>query len=351
MLRVSAGPGQHFGIDKIFRTSTEVTSWEEVDAACSQWRIRFRTGGGQEEEMVVDGVVYSGGQTNVPFTPTHYEGQDTFQGTQCHSSEYRGQAPYLNKRVLVVGLGAASGSDIAQDCSFGAKQVYVSTRRGVIYVPRFVAGHPSGDWFSKKFWDYIPFLGSRGPGWMDTVQNIGLKFSAGTPEERGLKTDFDPFTQPVGDGEERHIPEMAFQLGMTDSNNLMQRIAMGAIKIKPSVKRFTPTGVVFEDGTEAEVDAVVWATGYHRGIGAKGKAVRNESPPKLFRYIFPPNRPGLAYTLAVHPKGPQWALADAQGAHRFGLHGPNRAAGREGNGGAGDPDPPTHGSLHGDARG
>lgn len=82
-------------------------------------------------------------------------------------------------------------------------------------------------------------------------------------------------------------------------------------------QKFTPTGAVFDDGSEAELDAIVWATGFHRGIGdgAEGRAHvgLGEAPPKLYRYVFPPDRPGLGYVLACHPIGPAWTVADMQG--------------------------------------
>jgi hypothetical protein len=44
------------------------------------------------------------------------------------------------------------------------------------------------------------------------------------------------------------------------------RIANGLIQIKPNVKYFTETGIVFEDESKYEnVDAVIFATGYYIG--------------------------------------------------------------------------------------
>ena len=61
--------------------------------------------------------------------------------------------------------------------------------------------------------------------------------------------------------------------------------------MKPDVKRFTPSGVVFQDGTTEELDAVILATGYKFLFPFLDESVlkveKNQMP--LYKYVFPPD--------------------------------------------------------------
>ena len=68
---------------------------------------------------------YLTGQVALSRRLPEYPGFEHFRGESLHSSEYRHSGPFHGKRVLVVGCGAASGSDISLDLSWGAKQVVI----------------------------------------------------------------------------------------------------------------------------------------------------------------------------------------------------------------------------------
>jgi cation diffusion facilitator CzcD-associated flavoprotein CzcO len=44
-------------------------------------------------------------------------------------------------------------------------------------------------------------------------------------------------------------------------------IRRGAIGVRPGIARFTPDGVVFDDGREERYDAVILGTGYRAALG------------------------------------------------------------------------------------
>lgn len=51
------------------------------------------------------------------------------------------------------------------------------------------------------------------------------------------------------------------------NNDLPGQILQGALTLKPNVKGFKDSGVLFEDGTmEENIDAVVFCTGYTESI-------------------------------------------------------------------------------------
>ena len=49
---------------------------------------------------------------------------------------------------------------------------------------------------------------------------------------------------------------------LTVNDSLPNSILSGMVTVKGNIRQFTENGVVFEDGTEAEVDVVIFATGY-----------------------------------------------------------------------------------------
>lgn len=47
------------------------------------------------------------------------------------------------------------------------------------------------------------------------------------------------------------------------SDDLASRIICGKVKVKEDVKSFSTSSVEFVDGTVEDIDAVIFATGYH----------------------------------------------------------------------------------------
>lgn len=77
---------------------------------------------------------------------------------------------------------------------------------------------------------------------------------------------------------------------VTISDELPTRILYGTITVKPNVKEFTTTGVIFEDGTKVdELDTVILATGFNFSFPFLEKSiVRIENSfPYLHELVFP----------------------------------------------------------------
>lgn len=73
--------------------------------------------------------------TGAHHVPNHVDIQG-FTGNTIHSSAYVNNAPYKDKRVLVIGIGE-SAADIAANVSKVAKQTVVWSRRPFLAAPRF----------------------------------------------------------------------------------------------------------------------------------------------------------------------------------------------------------------------
>lgn len=101
------------------------------------------------------------------------------------------------------------------------------------------------------------------------------------------------------------------------NDELPSRILCGTVSIKPSVKEFTETSAVFEDGTVFEaIDFVIFATGYGYAYPFLDDSIiksRNNEV-ILFKGIFPPlmEKPTLAVIGLVQSLGAAIPTADLQ---------------------------------------
>lgn len=103
----------------------------------------------------------------------------------------------------------------------------------------------------------------------------------------------------------------------TINDDLPNRIICGSIKIKPNVKKFTKTGVEFEDGAfEDDIDAVILATGYRFGFPFLDKSVIDviNNKVELYKSMFPPDleKKTLACIGFIQPLGAIMPISEQQ---------------------------------------
>jgi len=85
-------------------------------------------------------VVLTTGINRIPNIPT-WQGQHLFKGNITHSKTYKNPTPYLDKKVLVVGMGN-TGAEIALDLSEQQVNITIAVRSPVSVLPRDVFGNP-----------------------------------------------------------------------------------------------------------------------------------------------------------------------------------------------------------------
>ncbi len=177
-------------------------------------------------------VVSATGTWSEPYVPD-YPGREAFGGEQVHSSRYRSPEPFAGKRVLVVG-GGNSGAQILAEVSKVADATWVT-----LQVPEFLPDDVDGRvLFERASARYAaPEKGEE----------------AGSDGGTALSLGNIVMLPPVREARER-----------------------GALKSVRPFERFTEAGVVWPDGTEEAVDAVIWCTGFRpalehlRSLGAVG---------------------------------------------------------------------------------
>jgi uncharacterized NAD(P)/FAD-binding protein YdhS len=205
-----------------------------------------------------------------------------FTGEILHSSAYKSGRQLAGKRVLVVGAGN-SGCDIAVDAVHHADQVYHSTRRGYYYQPKFIDGKPTPQWMME--------LGNRFASKAETLAYIEEVF-------RLAGYDGAAFGLPA--------PDYPLDAAHPVMNSLiLHHIGHGDVTPKPDVKAYEGGTVTFADGTEAEVDTVLFATGYRRDFPFldSGLLQWKSGIPDLFLHSVPRNHDTLLFMGFINAAG------------------------------------------------
>ncbi|MEV6525387.1 NAD(P)-binding domain-containing protein [Longispora sp. NPDC051575] len=276
---------EHFGLREHIWFGTEVVSADPIEN--DRWRVRVRPAhGGTERELSYAAVVVANGHNSQPRTPA-LPGIEDFRGTVIHAGSYKDAAVLRGKKVLVVG-GGNTGCDIAVEAAQQAAACWHSTRRGYWYAPKYVFGRPA-----DQVNDGAQWLPLRLRQW---AFHRVLRLTVGDLTRFGLrKPDHKVYeTHPIV------------------NSQLVYYVGHGAITPVHDVKRFNARTVEFEDGTEAEPDLVVLATGYAPRFEFLDPGILGANPPRLWLHMFAPRHPTLAVAGLVQPDSGQFPLVHWQ---------------------------------------
>lgn len=291
---------EKFDLKKYIRFKTEVGNVKKSEdfKTSGKWSVTTRdVTTGRTEDHVFDAVMLCTGHhadKNVPDFP----GLQDFQGKVIHTHDYRKPQGYEDKRVVIIGIGN-SGVDSAVELSRVASQVFLSTRRGAWIFNRVGdKGQPGDMLFSNRATRVILKLLSF---FQSTDEMFAKKLNERFDHAKySLQPNFPPFSSHP-----------------TINDDLPNRIICGSIKIKPNVKKFTKTGVEFENGTfEDDIDAVILATGYRFGFPFLDKSVIDviNNKIELYKSMFPPDLENktLACIGFIQPLGAIMPISEQQ---------------------------------------
>jgi dimethylaniline monooxygenase (N-oxide forming) len=276
----------HFGFRDRIRFRTEVTDVEP--AAEGGFRVTLDDGSSQRYEAV---LVANGHHWDPRLPDPPFPGQDTFTGDQLHAHWYREpDERFIGKRVLVLGIGN-SATDISVETSRHSEMTYLAMRRGAYVIPKYIGGKPT-DELAPNWMSRLPFAVTR-------------------------RLFMQQLRQVTGRMEAYGLPKPDHKLGQahpTISSDLLPRIGHGRIKVKPNLARIDGSTVHFVDGTSAEIDTIVWCTGYKITFPFLSSEVieTDGNRVSLFRRVVHPERPGLYFIGLVQPLGAIMPIAELQ---------------------------------------
>ncbi|PWW04609.1 cation diffusion facilitator CzcD-associated flavoprotein CzcO [Hoeflea marina] len=270
---------ERFGISDHFEFGVEVLSCVPLGGDGEGWRVSWRQADGREKASVFAGVLIANGTLSEPNIPA-FKGE--FSGEMLHSSRYREPAQFSGKRVLVVGAGN-SGCDIAVDAIHHGASCDISMRRGYHFVPKYIFGKPADT------------LGGmiRLPMWLKRrIDGMILKWFVGDPQKYGFpKPDYQLYeSHPVV------------------NSLILFHAGHGDIRVRPDIERFDGTRVHFRDGSQADYDLVLLATGYRLHYPFIDRALINwkGDAPELYLNCMHPDRDDVFVLGMVEASGLGW---------------------------------------------
>jgi dimethylaniline monooxygenase (N-oxide forming) len=280
---------ERFGLKERIAFNTEVVSAEPADG---EWEVTVEGSDGKRRSERYRAVLVANGHHWKPRWPEPpFSGADEYEGEQMHVHHYREPDVLEGKRVLVLGIGN-SAVDVAVESSRIAEETFLAMRRGAYVLPKFLGGRPI-DESAPPFMSRLPIFAQR------FFFNRLLKLSVGEMTDYGL---------PKPD-------HKLLEAHPTVSSELLPRLGHGDITAKPNVDRFTGGRAVrFADGSEEQIDLVVYCTGYKIEfpfLDVKVFVARDNRMP-LYKRAVAVEAPGLYFIGFIQPLGPIMPIAEAQ---------------------------------------
>lgn len=272
---------RHFGLYDCIEFQTSI---DRLEPAGAHWQVTLAGG----ETRRYAGAIVANGHNWDPRWP---EFPGSFSGQVIHSAQYKSADVLRGKRVLVVGAGN-TGCDIAVEAALHASETFHSTRRGYHFLPKFLFGRPSDMVHEKLLRLGLPSRVRR------LIVRSVLKFVVGDVKRYGL---------PEPDHE-------LFASHPIINSQLPYYVAHGRITPKPDVAELCGDHVRFTDGSRANVDLIVYATGYKISFPFIDRQHLNwrDGRPQLHLKVFHPDYDNLFFIGLIQPDSGQFGLVDYQ---------------------------------------
>jgi cation diffusion facilitator CzcD-associated flavoprotein CzcO len=257
ILEYLRGVAARFGVIPHVRFGTEMESaeWDDVE---SRWRLETSRG-----PITADVLIAAQGPLSDPLVPD-LPGLDTFEGTTFHSARWDHDHRLDGERVAVIGTGASAIQFVPKiQPLVGQMHVFQRT-------PPWVMPHPNramNDW-ERRLYGRLPAaqLAMRaGIYW--ARETFVLQFRNERMRKLATRMALRQLEQQVPDPELRAKLTPRYELGCkrilpTDEwyPALMQP---NVDVVTEGIREIRPHSIVSTDGTEREVDTIIFGTGFH----------------------------------------------------------------------------------------
>jgi cation diffusion facilitator CzcD-associated flavoprotein CzcO len=253
------GVTEKYGLRRyiVFNSLVDRAYWDD-----SEYRWHVFTADGQE--YVAQFLISGAGALHIPSVPD-IEGRDEFLGAAFHSADWDHSVEISGKRVAVIGTGASAIQivpEIVDDVS--ELQLYQRTppwvvprtnedlpaglRRALVNVPGLRLGLRTAIYWGQEA---VAYGMIKRPGALKVVEALAKWNIRRNVKDRGLRRKLTP----------------SYRIGckrILNSSTYYQAVANPKTElVTDPITRITREGIVTADGTERDVDVIVYATGFH----------------------------------------------------------------------------------------
>lgn len=263
-------------------------------------------------------VVVATGRYHDPYVPP-VDGLAAFSGPGgvIHTFCYKGPGPLTGARVIIAG-SSISALEIASELArLGAAKVTVAMRRQRYVVPKLIGGVPADNVGFTRFGALA--AEAFAPEEVAAGLKAFLVAAGGNPAAFGAPAPADDVSEA----------------GITLCQDYLPLLAEGRIEPKPWIERVGGRTVRFQDGTAAEFDAIIMATGFRLSLPFLAPEIRaildiDDRHIDLAESTFHPDLDGLAF-IGLYPLiGPYFPVLELQARYlAYGWSGAIPAVARE----------------------
>jgi cation diffusion facilitator CzcD-associated flavoprotein CzcO len=241
----------------VFNSLVDRGHWDDDEY---RWHV-FTTDG---REYVAQFLISGAGALHIPSIPD-FEGRDEFRGPAFHSAQWDHSVDLTGKRVAVIGTGA-SAIQIVPEIVGQVAELQLYQRTPAWVVPRTNEELPPA---LRRALTNIPGLRAllrAGIYWAQEALAFGM-----TKRPNALRF-IEAYAKwnirrSVKDRELRRKLVPHYRIGckrILNSSNYYPAVADPKTElVTDRITRITPDGIVTADGTERQVDVIVYGTGFH----------------------------------------------------------------------------------------
>ena len=231
----------------------------DFDEESNTWTVSTSAGDAVQVDILISAV----GQLSRPTWPA-IEGRERFQGRTFHSAQWDDSVDLAGKRVAVIGTGA-SAIQFVPAIQPLVSRLELFQRTPAYIVPRFDTEFSQ---LHQKAFTNVPVTQKLGrAGWFGVTEALAVAFLYSKPLSKTVETH-----SRVHMKRQLRNPELfakmwpGYPIGckrILFSNDYLPAVTQPNVElVTDPISKITETGIVTADGTDHEVDVIIYGTGF-----------------------------------------------------------------------------------------